>query len=455
MSAPEPEAAAEPEVQLTRRELRKGELSSRRVMRLAPVAQLLPGLAQLLLKQRLIGILGLVSSALGLAGLVTLILAFVIDRRIGLSWVTQERPLTIIVIVSLVLGLAWLCLGIHLAVKVIRQKSRGSSRIWIAALVMLVTLAQTLVTGGIAYYSNLQRDFVSKLFPESGNSSGFVDDALNIPMPPPKEPILSGRVDILILGGDAGEGRWGLRPDSISVFSIDLNTGKTTIIGVPRNMQRVPFVSGSPLWGPFPDGYSCGPSCLISYLYTYASGRPGLYPDSPQPGVEATRDAVEGVLGIDIPYAVLIDMQAFEEMIDAIGGIDMCIPKDVLSDNGQKVIVSAGCSTMDGETALAYARARHDSDDYNRMTKQRAIQEALIAQADPFVVLQNFQKLTAAGSKYVYTDIPQGGLGALIDALIRSRGQKVQTLEIVPPNFSSIHPPIQKIHDAVQAALSK
>ena len=54
-----------------------------------------------------------------------------------------------------------------------------------------------------------------------------------------------GRYNVLLLGGDSGAGRWGLRPDSMTVASIDADTGKTVLIGLPRNMTNFPFAKGS------------------------------------------------------------------------------------------------------------------------------------------------------------------------------------------------------------------
>lgn len=144
------------------------------------------------------------------------------------------------------------------------------------------------------------------------------------------------------------------------------------IFGIPRNMQRVPFAADSPLYGPFPNAYDCGVECLISYLYTYGEEHPELDPDAAAigstPGVEATRDAVEGILGLTTQYYVLIDMQGSVRLIDALGGIDFDLRERLPIEggedsNGQPINVAGwiepGPQHMNGYTALWYARSRH------------------------------------------------------------------------------------------------
>src|SRR5690606_13753031 len=70
---------------------------------------------------------------------------------------------------------------------------------------------------------------------------------LGIFRPGAAEPPVEGRYNILLLGGDAGPDRLGLRPDSITVASIEAATGAATLFGIPRNMEQVPFAEGSPL----------------------------------------------------------------------------------------------------------------------------------------------------------------------------------------------------------------
>ena len=55
------------------------------------------------------------------------------------------------------------------------------------------------------------------------------------------------RLNLLLLGGDAGKGRTGTRTDTVIVASIDTKTGDTTLVSLPRNTGRMPFPADSPL----------------------------------------------------------------------------------------------------------------------------------------------------------------------------------------------------------------
>jgi LCP family protein required for cell wall assembly len=278
------------------------------------------------------------------------------------------------------------------------------------------------------------------------------------------EPI-EGRYNILLLGGDAGPDRLGMRPDSISVVSIDAETGSAVIFGIPRNMERVPFVAGSPLYGPFPNGYDCGDDCLVSYLYTYGTEHPELYPEAEsigsQPGIEATRDAAEGILGLTLQYYVLIDMQGFADLIDALGGIDIEVAERLPYgannyDDGSPAppagYIEAGLQHMNGQTALWYARSRYGSNDYQRMDRQRQVQEAMLRQFEPGNIVLKFQDVAAAGAQVISTDIPQPMLGHFVDLGAKTRELPIEKLNFVPPEFDEVNPDFAYIQQRVDEA---
>ena len=83
-----------------------------------------------------------------------------------------------------------------------------------------------------------------------------------------------GRYNVLLLGGDSGAGPLGAAPDSLTVASIDADTGKTVLFGLPRNMINFPFAKGSVMAEQFPHGYDCD-TCELNSLSTWAGDHNG------------------------------------------------------------------------------------------------------------------------------------------------------------------------------------
>jgi LCP family protein required for cell wall assembly len=312
-------------------------------------------------------------------------------------------------------------------------------------LVAILAVASLVIIGGAGAYG----------FTIAGTTRKTVDSVFSggtIAAP------INGRYNIMLLGGDAGPDRSGLRPDSISVVSIDAASGKATLIGIPRDLQDVPFVAGSPMLSLYPNGYGTNGCqvdvCLINSIYTEVSLKsPELYPTAKakgsQPGIEAMRDAVEGVTGLTVQYYVLIDMQGFSDLIDALGGITIDsvarLPiADSVDANGDPPpgtqFIEAGVQHMNGTTALWYARIRAGSNDYDRMARQRQVQEAVLQQFDPTNVLTKFESVATAGAQVVSTDIPQQMLGYFVDLSAKSRALPVDKLELVPPLIDPQNP---------------
>ncbi|TPW98830.1 LytR family transcriptional regulator, partial [Schumannella luteola] len=180
------------------------------------------------------------------------------------------------------------------------------------------------------------------------------------------------------------------------------------------------------------------------------------------PGVEAMRDAVEGVLGITIPYYVLIDMQGFADLIDAMGGIDITVSERVAYGanedlDGNSVppagYFEPGDYHMDGGTALTYARTRYGTTDYQRMQHQRQVQQAMLDQFTPATVLTHFIAISAAGKQVVRTDIPKQMLSYFVDLAGKSKAQPIVTHDLVPPEVDPSAPDYDAIHATIDALL--
>ncbi len=431
-------------------DLRSPEIMTRRAWWLVGLNLLVPGSAQVLAGSRRLGRFGLAATIVSWGIALVVVAAALLDRSILIRAVTNPVVLAVLIGVLAFYATLWVVLTLDTLRLVRFVRVSGLAR---AGVALLAVSGLVIASGGAGFAAV---NAVSAMSLLTGTfSNGEI-----------AEPV-DGRYNILLLGGDAGPDRVGLRPDSISVVSIDAASGAVTIFGVPRNLENAQFSADSPMLEAFPEGYNCGVECLISYLYTYGQEHPELYPDAEaagsNAGIEAMRDAVSGTLGLSLQYYVLIDMEGFEELIDALGGIDIDVAERLpiganTFDDGTPAdpigYIEAGLQHMDGETALWYARTRYGSNDYERMERQRQVQEAILAQANPANVIVNFRAIAEAGGDVVSTDIPSAMLSFFAELAEQSREQPIATVDFVPPEFDPDAPDIEAIRERVAEALA-
>ncbi|KQQ00122.1 transcriptional regulator [Rathayibacter sp. Leaf185] len=419
----------------------------------------LPGSAQVLAGSRRLGRLGL-GATLALGGAVVLLaVLFLALPGPLLSVLTSDPALIALQAVLLLYGLLWIVLPLDTLRLVRLVRVRPRARPLIAAGTALVIALSAGSTGYAAHLVGLSRGLLSSVFADR----------------PAAAPV-DGRYTVMLLGGDAGEGRDGLRPDSISVLSIDAQSGEAAVIGLPRDLQNIPFPAESPLSTLYPDGYprkDCNVDvCQLNSIYTEVQLKePELYPDAEaagsSPGIEGMRDAVSGILGLPVQYYVLVDMQGFADLIDALGGVDITYTgtEDLpfggtLDEDGELQGVNAwltpGAHHLDGSNALAYSRSRYGSSngDYDRMQRQRDVQQAILARLGPVDVLARFPAIARAVSRVLTTDAPRGALGELLALGLRARSQPLSTLELVPPLVDSGDPDYGAIREDVATLLA-
>jgi LCP family protein required for cell wall assembly len=250
-----------------------------------------------------------------------------------------------------------------------------------------------------------------------------------------------GRVNILLLGGDSGVGRRGIRTDTMIVVSIDPVTGWTAMFGIPRNLIQLPIPPGHPAQG----AWACGDcfGMIANELYGWGLGRPDLFGE-PNSGANAMKDLIGYLLGIDIHYYALVDLEGFVEIIDAIGGVNITVPERIYDteypnvDGTYSVIdLQPGTYHMDGNMALYYARSRQGSTDFSRMNRQRCVLEALAEQADPVTLIQELPTIVPAVEASVFTDLPMDDLAAFVDLLSKVNTQEIVSIRFMPyaPEF--------------------
>jgi LCP family protein required for cell wall assembly len=248
-----------------------------------------------------------------------------------------------------------------------------------------------------------------------------------------------GRFDLLLIGSDAGAGRWSRRNDVMLLVEVDVATGKTAMVGIPRNLQNAPYPPG-----PARDASACG--CqpgLINEMYVEATGRhPGLWPGKGAvKGIGAIRSVVSTLTGRPIDAVLIADLVGVIRVVDAMGGVDIDVPEAVIDhaypDPGRGKIelrIKAGRQHFDGREALAYARSRHMDSDYGRMERQQILLLAIRDQLGPEVIIQA-PALFGATRGTAWTDLPREALPALVELFGKAADAKVKQLRIVPPGY--------------------
>ncbi|MDQ4215370.1 LCP family protein [Microbacterium sp. ASV81] len=443
------------------------EVMTRRGWWLVVLNVLIPGSAQILSGNRRLGRFGLGATLTMWALIVVAALTGLLWRQallwltIGGGWVSWV-VLTLIQVLCYAYALLWIVLTFDTLriVRLVRIKNYARIAIPLVAVLVVALCGSGAASAATIVASS--RTAITTLFGSGG------------PSLPPSD----GYYNVLLLGADSGAGRDSMRFDSISVVSVNAETGKVTIFGIPRDMPNVPFAAG-PMHDAYPNGFTahddenCGWGAGINQLTNAVevchSGK-SYYPDAKAhgstPSIEATKAAAEGVLGITIPYYVFLDMNDFARLVDALGGVDMDV-KERLPEggpppgSGAKDVntwatgwIEPGKQHMNGDTAQWYARSRYTTSDFDRMLRQRQLQEAILKQFTPQNVLTHFSEIAKAGTAMVNTDLPQDKLPEFVDLMMKAKQQSVQAVELTPANgVDEFTPDWNQIHQMVKTAL--
>jgi LCP family protein required for cell wall assembly len=438
-----------------------------RALALTAASAVIWGVAHVSAGRRAVGfsLMGLLA-ALVLGG-ATVVFAF--QDRLK-QMVVQGFWLNLIIAGILLLAVVWALVVIR-SFQVVRPPGLPAGMRFVSgALVVIVAL---MVCTPLVYAANatyVLRDTLSSIF--SGDRSGAKVNASN---PWKNRP----RINILLLGGDGGKDRSGIRTDSMTVASIDTKTGNTVLLSLPRALRR--FQVPPRMRSVWPNGYTgdYGPNgtcpesaCLLNELYIQGEKRhPELEPGykKGQRGPHLLEDVIGYLTGLNMDYYVLVNLDGFKDIVDAMGGVRV----NVKTANGHLLPIGGdpargippsgylkpGWHHLDGEHALWYGRTRHADDDFHRMDRQKCLMKDIADQADPQKVVANFQKLANAAKSTISTNIP----AALLPALVKlsgtvKKGADIQSLPFNPgklPGFHVYQPSLLVMHRATQRAIAK
>lgn len=374
--------------------------------------------------------------------------------------------LTVIAPGLLALALVWLLTAVVSLYLLQPPGLRGAQRLTAALVVMVVaSLVVTPISFG-SWYAFTQLSLIDNVFADDDQHSLTIPEDATDENPWAGEP----RVNVLILGSDAGADRDGIRTDTIMVASIDTTSGDTALFSLPRNLQYTPFPEEGPFREVYPDGYRGPEEEAYYWLSAMYRNVPVEFPDYfegiADPGAEVMKLVVGEALGLDISYYVMVNLRGFQYLVDALGGVDLDVPYRIPIGTRE---VYGGCSQesgwiepgedqhLDGYHALWFARARCGpgpvSNDYERMRRQRCVIGAIAAQAEPLNLLTRYRQLASAAEKTMSTDIPSERLSDFADLALEVQKAGIRSLPFTNEIIDYYDPDYDLVRQFVQDSL--
>lgn len=412
----------------------------RRALSLLVMTLMVPGSAQLVCGERRVGRIAVRLWASGVVVLAALALAVWWNRGVAVGLLTDPAALLAVRAALILAAVGWVLLlldawRLGAAANLPRRR-----RLVLAGVSTALTglLASSLLFS--AHVVAVQRDVLLEVF-----GDGSAVDAAD------------GRYNVLLLGGDSGATRWGLRPDSVTLASIDAETGRTVLFGLPRNLEDVPFPDGSVMDEQFPDGFDCQ-GCYLNSVHTWAQVHAELFGGVEEPGLEATTGAVEEITGLPVHYYAMVNMEGFQDLVEAVGGVTLRVLTPIaIGGVGGEVTgtIEPGVQHLDGYQTLWYARSRAYDDDYSRMARQKCVLAAMLDQLGPRQVLLHVREIAKASAELLSTDIPHGELATFVELALQARQQPIATVSFVPPMVDTADPDFEGIRAKVDAAIAK
>ncbi|MFD6100220.1 LCP family protein [Nocardiopsis flavescens] len=232
---------------------------------------------------------------------------------------------------------------------------RLSAGQWVACVVTALSIIGSL--GGYLWYQGIANNI----------TTAQVDtDAWDRPTS------VEGVMNLLVIGSDVRSGEnanygevEGERPDMMLIASINVDSGSVTMVNLPRDL-----VVDLPACEQV-EGYQgmAAQSGMINSAMTFG-------------GVGCQWNTVEQVTGVHLDHFVMMDFTGFKDMVDAVGGVQMCIPS-AIDDPKAHLVLEAGDQTLDGEQSLGYVRSRYgqgDGSDLSRIERQQQFMGAMLRQ---------------------------------------------------------------------------
>lgn len=249
----------------------------------------------------------------------------------------------------------------------------------------------------------------------------------------------SSRINILLTGIDNGEASGGVHVrteslnDTMLIVSIDPVTDKVAMLSFPRDISDFPLYSGGTYAG------------KLNSLMSYADGHPKQFPDG---GLVTLEKELGYLLGVPIHYYAAINLAGFQQMIAAVGGVDVVNPKVIDDvhydwfDGTHGFYLKAGPVHLDAKHALAYVRSRQGigDSDFTRAARQQQLLVALRDKITQPTMLTRIPDLLKAAANTIRTNFPSERVSDML-SLAQDIDDKTIFRKVLGPPYA-INPPL-------------
>lgn len=247
------------------------------------------------------------------------------------------------------------------------------------------------------------------------------------------------RLNILLVGSDQRPREGTYNTDTLIVVSVDPVSGRVAMFQLPRDSADLPVPSRARgVWGNTYGNKITGWFTANRNLDIWpgADGRPK--------GFAALKAMLGELYDLDIKYYVEVNFQGFRDAVDTLGGVNINVQIPLLDDRYptedrtfRRLYVPAGPQHMNGTQALAYARSRKTTDDFDRGRRQQRVLLSLREQADIVRILANLDQLAKDIRGSVKTDIPPSQYAKLLGLADSIDTRNVRSFVFAPTFYAT------------------
>lgn len=234
---------------------------------------------------------------------------------------------------------------------------------WIVALVGLLLLGVA-----ISFYIDISSTLKNMHQPIDRESSEKRDDEVNFRQ---KDPF-----SVLVLGVDECEGDKG-RSDTMIIMTVNPSLNSTKMVSIPRDT--------------YTEIIGHGTKDKLNHAYAFG-------------GIEMALSSVENLFDMPIDYVVEVNMEGFQKVVDAVGGVTV---QNNLAFTQDDFNFPKGKITLTGEEALSYIRMRKEDPegDWGRQNRQRQVIQGVLNEGKSITTLLNYREIFDAIGKNIKTNM--------------------------------------------------